>query len=837
MTLHSLLSRWRADPDIGGNITAWETLPARQARLFAIPAQLHPGLLKALLSMGIEKLYSHQIEVWDAIRLNRHVALSTGTASGKTLAYNLPVLDTLLQNPSARALYLFPTKALAQDQLAAIEGLLHACEGSRGRNHVIVPATYDGDTPRQDRRSIRDQSRLIISNPDMLHIGILPHHTAWADFFTRLRFVVIDEMHVYRGVFGSHVANVIRRLKRIARHYGADPQFILTSATIGNPAELAYKLIEEPLDVVATDGSGRGPKYFLIYNPPIVNQELGIRASMIAECVRLADDLLRYGLQSILFGRTRRTVEMMLTYLRAMHASKDSIRAYRSGYLPKHRREIETGLRNGQVRAVVATSALELGIDIGGMEATLQAGYPGTIASTWQQAGRSGRGDEASLSVMVTSQNPADQFLAHHPDYFFGRNPEHALVNPDNLLILLKHLQSAAFELPFESGESFGKVNPARVAEFLKILHAKGQLHKSNQKYFWMGDQYPSADVSLRSASTHTIVLKNIATDPAMTIGVVDQEAAFWMVHPGAIYLHEGKVFQVDDLNLEDFTANLLPANVDYFTRPRQETEIQLLEPGVAEATRGGTKAFGELAVISQVSGYHLVRWETHEKLAFRELDLPPVRLVTYGFWISIAENTVETLRRDGFWNSDRNVYGADWPQQRQAALARDEYRCRFCGAPEGESPHHVHHKKPLRAFNSLQEANRLDNLVTLCPTCHRLAENAVKVRSGLSGLAYTLGHLAPLFLMCDPGDIGVHADPKSPVSEGRPTVIIYEQIPAGIGFSQRLFEIHDELIERAKQLVTSCACTDGCPSCVGPGGEDGSGGKNETLAILKSLT
>lgn len=836
MTVQSLLSRWRADPDIGGNVTAWETIPSRQAHLIEMPGELHPALMEALAGEGIEKLYSHQAQAWEAVRGKHHLVLATGTASGKTLAYTLPVLDTLLRNSFARALYLFPTKALAQDQLKTVEELLSLGPQNQGHTPAIAAAAYDGDTPRHERRAIRDKSRLVISNPDMLHLGILPHHTAWPDLFSQLQYVVIDEMHVYRGVFGSHVANVIRRLKRIASHYGSNPQFILTSATIGNPAELAGKLVEEPLIAITDDGSERGAKHFLIYNPPIVNEELGIRASMIAESVRLADDLLRYKLQSIVFGRTRRTVEMMLTYLRSLHSTSESIRAYRSGYLPGHRREIEQGIRNGQVQAVVATSALELGIDIGGMGATVQAGYPGSIASTWQQAGRAGRGSEASLSVMVTSQNPADQFLAHHPDYFFGRSPEHALINPNNLLILLKHLQSAAFELPFQSGESFGNVDPAQVTEFLEILHAEGQLHKSDQKYFWMGDRYPSAEVSLRSASTHTILLKNTGTEPATTIGEVDQETAYWMVHPGAIYLHEGEIYQVVELNLEDYTASLQAAQVDYFTRPRQETEIQLLELGRAEATQGGHKSFGELAVISQVTGYHRVRWETHEKLAFHELDLPPSQLITNGFWISVAEDTVDNLKNDGTWNSDRNYYGANWNQQRQAALARDEYRCRFCGVPEGDSSHHVHHKTPFRAFASPLEANRLDNLITLCPTCHRLAESAVKVRSGLSGLAYTLGHLAPLFLMCDPGDLGVHADPKSPVSEGLPCVILYEMVPAGIGFSERLFDIHDELIRRANQLVSSCACKDGCPSCVGPGGEQGSGGKAETLAILKSL-
>jgi DEAD/DEAH box helicase domain-containing protein len=833
MSIQRLLSRWRADPEIGGNITAWETIPPRQAISRPIPKGLHAVLAQALSVASIQHVYSHQELAWDFIRAGKHIVLATGTASGKTLAYNLPVLDALLRNDTARALYIFPTKALAQDQLTTLAEML----GPHPPPSLpIAMATYDGDTLRNHRAAIRKKSRLVVTNPDMLHIGILPHHTAWVDFLSNLEYVVIDEMHTYRGVFGSHVANVIRRLKRITRHYGSQPQFVLTSATIGNPRELASKLIEEELSVISEDGSARGPKHFLIYNPPIVDAELGIRASMVAEAVHIANDLLRYNIQSIVFGRARRTVELILTYLRSGGSADRSIRAYRSGYLPEHRREIEAGLRNGQVRAVVATSALELGIDIGGMGATVQAGYPGSIASTWQQAGRSGRGTEPSLSVLVTSQNPADQFLAHNPDYFFARNPEHALINADNLLILLKHLQSAVFELPFQSDEAFGKLHPTQVAEFLDILHAEGQLHKSKGKYFWMGDTYPSAGVSLRSASAHPILLKDISSQPAKTIGEVDQEAAYWMVHPGAIYLHEAEVFQVAELNLDDYTASLRATDVDYFTRPRRETEIQLLQLGAAEATRGGGKALGELAVITQVSGFHIVRWETHEKLAFHELDLPPTQLITTGFWINLAEETVNGLRAEGLWNSDRNNYGPNWTTQRQAALARDEYRCRFCGALEGERPHHIHHKTPFKAFPSPLEANRLENLITLCPSCHRRAESAVRMRSGLSGLAYTLGHLAPLFLMCDPGDIGVHADPRSPVSEGQPSVIIYEMVPAGIGFSQRLFDIHNELLARARELIGACPCSDGCPSCVGPGGEEGSGGKAETQAIVDAL-
>jgi DEAD/DEAH box helicase domain-containing protein len=454
-----LLSRWRADPSVADNITAWEQLPARSAEWADLPEELHPTLRQKLQKGAFHRLYSHQLRAWQVVCSGSHLAVVTGTASGKTLCYNLPILDRLLRDPAARALYLFPTKALAQDQLASLGEL---------DIEKIAAAIYDGDTPSQARRSIRRNARLVLSNPDMLHTGILPHHTNWADFFRNLQFVVIDEMHVYRGIFGSHVANVLRRLRRIARFYGANPQFILTSATIANPQELAEKLVEAQLEIIDQDGASRGAKSFLIYNPPVINPELGLRRSAMQESVRLADDMLAYRLQTVIFGRSRRGVELMLTYLRQQSAAdrgwgsvpKDEteVRGYRGGYLPGQRRQIEHGLRTGQVRAVVATNALELGIDIGAMGAALLVGYPGSIAATWQQAGRAGRGDELSLAVLVATADPLDQFLARHPEYLFHRTPEQGLINPDNLLILLNHLRCAAFELPFQADEPFGSL-------------------------------------------------------------------------------------------------------------------------------------------------------------------------------------------------------------------------------------------------------------------------------------------------------------------------------------------------------------------------------------------
>ncbi len=869
------MNAWRTDPGIAPNIAAWRTFPARPARCVPFPQDLHPLLSSVLAEQGIQALYTHQAAAWQHVQDGRHPVVVAGTASGKTLCYNLPVLDRLLRDPQARALYLFPTKALAQDQKETLSQLLvaveHASRGSldlhaNGANpSAFHVATYDGDTPGQSRPAIRTTARLVITNPDMVHAGILPHHTRWVDFFRSLHFVVIDELHAYRGVFGSHVANVLRRLKRIAHFYGASPQFILTSATIANPVELAERLIEEPVVLVDDDGAGRAARHFLIYNPPIVNHDLGLRRSALLEGTRLADALLQHGVQTIVFARTRQSVELGLRYLReragdsvglqgqeASRRDDNQIRGYRSGYLAGRRRAIERGLRDGRVRAVVATNALELGIDIGGMGAAVLAGYPGTIAGTWQQAGRAGRqirpdpqdgpsgGTEegaASLATLVATASPLDQFLARHPDYFFERSPEQGLINPDNLLILLAHVRCAAFELPFHAGESFGRVEGRQVAELVQFLLESGVLHRSGDRYFWMADRYPAQEISLRNASPEAVVLQAQDGDEWVTVGQVDQASAHWMVHPGAVYLHEGTAYLVEELDLEQRFAYLRPVELDYYTQAHSETSVRLLDKLEEAAARGSVKARGELCITEQVVGFRKIRWFTHEHLGAGEVSLPPTELVTTGYWLALTEETVDHLRAAGAWTSEPNDYGPNWVRMRDLARARDGYRCQQCGVPERGRSHDVHHKIPFRTFTSYQQANQLSNLVTLCPACHRRAEQVVRTRSGLAGLAFALGHLAPLFLMCDARDIGVHSDPQSPLAEGQPVVVLYDQVPAGVGFSERLFEVHDTLMSHACELVATCECADGCPSCVGPAGEAGTGGKREALSILKALT
>ncbi|HPH95927.1 MAG TPA: DEAD/DEAH box helicase [Anaerolineaceae bacterium] len=829
MSLDHLIEIWKSDPDFFEQVCAWQVSPAVTSQEVPLPDSLSPILVRQLNQNGIFSLYSHQYTAWQAVENGENVVIASSTASGKTLAYNLPVLNTLLADSKARALYLFPTKALAHDQRETLHALSLA-----GINAEL----YDGDTASHHRPGIRQQARVLLTNPDMLHTGILPHHTRWEAFFRNLKYIIIDEVHIYRGVFGSHVANLMRRVKRITRFYGAHPQFILTSATIANPQELASRLIEAPVQLADNDGAPHGERHFIIYNPPVTNAELGLRRSLLLEATSITSRLLNHGVQAILFGRSRRSVEIMLTYLQqTVPQYKHAIRGYRSGYLPADRREIEMGLRNGLIRAVVATSALELGIDIGSLDASVLAGYPGTIASTRQQAGRSGRKQSTSLAILITSATALDQFLARNPAYLLGRSPEQALIQPDNLLILLSHIRCAAFELPFSAGDQFGQLDADLTRQFLDILTQENLLHHRQNKYFWVADQYPAANISLRSASPDIVTLRSRSNEGLQTIGHVDAASALWMVHPDAIYLHQGQSYQVVDLNLQQGTADLQLSDADYYTDPLSDTVLESPEPIRQKDSPGSHAVFGEIVVTTQVKGFRKLRWYSHEMLGAFPLSLPPSQLLTTAFWLSINPDTVQALQDEMLWSAAPNDYGPDWNRIRNQVRARDGYRCQACGAVEMQkSAHHVHHKQPFRSFTSREEANRLDNLITLCPNCHHKAEQVVRIRSGLSGLAYLLGSLAPLFLMCDPEDIGVVSDPQSEITAGQPMVAIYDRVPGGIGLSERLYELHPEWTAQALKAVQDCPCLDGCPACVGPAGENMAGGKKETIAILEKL-
>jgi DEAD/DEAH box helicase domain-containing protein len=831
-----LLSVWKRTPAIGGNFEYFHITPAQPGEYSPFPEGVHHSLISMLRQNGIEKFYRHQGQAVELIEQGKNVVIATGTASGKTWCYNLPVLNSCLNDISNHSLYLFPTKSLAQDQYQNLQTI---CQGIYALSGVNIKASiYDGDTPSNARALIRETASILLTNPDMLHIGILPHHTLWVELFKNLQFVIIDEIHLYRGVFGSHFSNLIRRLKRIANFYGANPQFILTSATIANPVELASKLIELPVEIIKQDNAPKGEKNFIFYNPPIIYSDIGLRRSALDEVVNLVSDLVDQQVQSILFCRTRRTVENVIIRLRQKYPlNSQLVRGYRSGYLPAERREIERDLRSGKTLVVAATNALELGIDIGNLDCVILVGYPGTIAAVIQQTGRAGRRSDASLSIFLATNSPLDQFLMKHPEYVFERSPELALIDPDNLLILLQHLKCALFELPFREGDPFGGLNRELLAGLLQILLVEQYSHRVDQSHYWISDKYPANQMSLRAASGNVITLQVLDGDNLRTIGEVDQSSAMWMIHPQAIYIHEGMTYQVSELDIERHRAFLSPYNGDYYTEPTTNVEIEILNILKKEEFVAGNKYYGEVVVKSQVTGFQQILWFSQERLAQYPLEMPETQLRTTAFWIEIIPSIVDLIRSKGLWKSDRINYGPDWDRQRRLTRERDRFTCQLCGLVETDSPHHIHHKTPFRQFRTSQDANRLENLITLCPACHHRAEVIVRMRSGLSGLSYILHNLAPLYVMCDSGDLGVFSDPQSSFSEdSSPVIFLYEQIPGGVGLGEALFRYQQQLLTSALEQVQNCTCMDGCPACVGPAGENGVGGKLETIALLQAL-
>lgn len=838
-TIDELISSWQCDPLIAENFASLTVQPQKDADFRRFPDDLDNRLRRTLNFSGIKELYSHQVKSWDYVREGRNIVVTSGTASGKTLCYNLPVLQAVLEEPATRALYIFPTKALAQDQRSNLAQMVHRLNEINTLNdHRILSAVYDGDTPAKDRAFIRGEANIIISNPDMLHMGIMPHHPRWIEFFSHLRFIVLDEIHVYRGLFGSHVANVIRRLKRIAAFYGSYPRFVMTSATIANPVELAERLTEEKVSLISEDGSPKGKRYFILYNPPFINSELGLRKSVFSEADHLVGELLHQGIQTLLFTKTRRSVEVLLKTIRESHQlGSDSIRGYRSGYLAKERREIESGLRNGETRAVVATNALELGVDIGGMDAVMMVGYPGSIASVRQQAGRAGRKSVPSLAMLLGSANPIDQYLMRHPQYVLEKNPEHALIDPDALLILLQHIRCAAFELPFSLSDGFGSAPSTLVQGILQIFADSGMIHASGDRYYWTADQYPADDISLRTSSDQPVRIQAWVDDQLHTIGEVDRPSAVWMVHPQAIYLHDGTAYEVTELNLEKGEVTLVPSAGDFYTEPLSDVKIERLSIQQEKTIPEAVVNLGEIQVTSQVKAFRRIQWLTRANLGEVPLDLPPTQLRTVGCWIALQEAGVDQLRSMGQWTNDPNDYGPDWIRIRNLARRRDHFTCQICGAVETNGQtHHVHHKRPFRTFTSYEQANQLDNLITLCANCHQRAEMSVKMRSGLAGLSFAIHQMAALHIMSDINDLGAFSDPQAQISDGKPALVIYDLVAGGIGFSQRIYQMLPEILQQTDELIRGCECEDGCPACVGPAGENGVGGKNEALAILSLL-
>jgi DEAD/DEAH box helicase domain-containing protein len=628
--------------DFQGEITLDHVIPAAAADFAPLPTNLRPELVTALAGRGIEQLYSHQAQAYQAVRKGRHLVVVTPTASGKTLCYNLPVLQRLLEDPEKRALYVYPTKALAQDQLAELSALKH------GLPIDLRVDTYDGDTSPGRRTAIREGGHVVMTNPDMLHTGLLPHHTRWRRLFSSLEFVVIDELHTYRGLFGSQVANVIRRLKRICAFYGSHPLFICASATIRNPLELAQRLLEEEnIELVNRSGAPRGERRLIFYNPPLVNRELGVRRSSMLEARRIAAPWIRSGVQTIVFCRSRLQVEVMLSYLRQeLDPRLDTsrrVRGYRAGYLPLHRREIEAGLRNGEIKGVVSTNALELGIDIGSLQAAVLVGYPGTIASTWQQLGRAGR-KSGSVGVFVASSSPLDQFIVRHPEYFLDTDPEEGLIDPDNLLLLAGHLQAGLFELPFEDEERLGR---ADVRELLQLFEDDGSATRSGGRWFWSRQAFPAEEVHLRRILADNVVIIDTSKPRPQVIGEMDQFTAPVLLHEEAVYLHEGAQYHVDRLDWDEKKAYVRPVEVDYYTDALASVSVQVLDTFAGPEGDGLTRNHGELKITSLASMFKKIRFHTHENIGAGPIHLPEQTLHTTGYWITVDEHLWGSLGRE----------------------------------------------------------------------------------------------------------------------------------------------------------------------------------------------
>jgi DEAD/DEAH box helicase domain-containing protein len=779
MQIRELLDELLTSLETGPLITAVRHFDAKPPVFAPFPSSLDPRIVEALKARGVQQLYSHQAKAFDTVAKGEHLVVVTPTASGKTLCYNLPVLQALVQQPEARVLYLFPTKALAQDQLAELMELSKSLPDMR-------MFTYDGDTPQDARRSVRARANLVLTNPDMLHSGILPHHTKWVNLFQNLKYVVIDELHAYRGVFGSHLANVLRRLKRICRHYGATPQFIMASATIANPGDLAQRLTGETVVELNESGAPTGEKTFMVYNPPVVNPELGIRAPYLGEASKLATRFLKRKVATIVFCQSRLSTEVVLASIKKGVEDKtgDSgiVRGYRGGYLPLRRREVEQGLRSGDVLGVVSTSALELGIDIGHLDVAVLAGYPGTIASMWQQAGRAGRRSGESAAVMVATSSPMDQYLAAHPDYLFGASPEHARINPENPFILINHVKCAAFELPIGAEEAFG----GDVSAHLAALEDEGVLHRAGEHFHWSSETYPADHISLRTVtSDNFLVIDTTARDAAQVkrrqiIAEVDWKSAFSMVYPKAIYMLEGDPFEVQELHYredEEKVAYVKRVAVDYFTDAISAKGVWILQRFGRQETPGLLAEQGEVLVAEKVVGFKKIKMGTLENVGSGEVELPQQEMQTTSVWLTLHPGLLAEIspRRDDL----------------------------------------------------------VDGLRALTHLLHSLAP--IFLLCDIRDVGAWLGDGSP----SQAGQVVTRETMRAQLLQGEtftPTIYLYDNQPGGIGLAERIFEVLPELLARGLETLEACGCRSGCPSCVGPVNEVGRQAKPITLAILKRL-
>ncbi len=743
-----------------GRITGQATSPARPGRYIELPDDLDPRLRTALQARDISRFYSHQGQAWKAIRAGQHTVIVTPTASGKTLCYNVPILQTALQH-QAKALYLFPTKALSQDQVAELLAL------NRAGNLGIRTYTFDGDTPADARRAVRLHGDIVVSNPDMLHQGILPHHTKWAQFFDALQYVVIDEMHTYRGVFGSHMANLIRRLLRVCRFYGSNPVFILCSATIANPLELAEQLIGAKATAITESGAPQGKKYLLLWNPPVINAELGMRASARSQSTQLARLTVGAGLKTMIFTQTRLMVEIITKYLKEAF-DKDPrhparIAAYRGGYLPTQRRETEHKLREGMVDCVISTSALELGVDIGALDICLLNGYPGTIAGSRQRLGRAGRRNRPSLGVLIATSAPLDQFIVRHPEFFLDASPEHARIDPDQLLILVDHIRCAAFELPFTDGEQFGGEN---LTDILSYLEAQQILHHEGNQWHWMADSYPANTVSLRGVAEGNFVVIDTTEGRQEIIAEVDYASAAMTLYEGAIYLIQATPWQVETLDWEGRKAFVTRTRADYYTDAIDYTRLKILEQFEDEQTPDRLCARGEVHLVRRIAGYKKIRYHTHENIGYGQVNLPDQEMHTTAVWWQLSA----TLLQQAFAHPWQALDG-------------------FLGAAYA-----MHHVAALLTMSEPRDLGR-----------------AVGSSDATWFATVGVGGRGQAKMLLEDGS------EDTPSRHFQPTVFLYDNYPGGIGLSTPLYDLRRRLVQKAYELVVACDCTYGCPACIGP--------------------
>lgn len=822
-----VVDKFLEDGSFRTNIAVQHLEKAREATWVEVPQSLHSSVQATLEEIGFQKLYKHQEQALNSILSGYSTVIATGVSSGKSLCYQIPILHTLAFNSNNTALCLYPTKALAQDQLKSFSPLIEAFSKISEQSYSLN--IYDGDTEQQQRREIRERANIILSNPDMLHLSILPSHSSWAKFFTNLKYIIIDEVHVYRGIFGSHFTNVIRRLKRVCKHYGSNPTFVLTSATMGNTREFVNSIIEQLFKIIEKDYSPQGNRHFLIYNPPLVNVELGIRKSALRETTRIASYFNQQNIQTLIFTRSRRSVELIVNSLRK--GKNSSLAGYRSGYLKQERREIENQLKTGLLTSVVSTNALELGIDIGDLDVVIINGYPGTIASTLQQAGRTGRTGNDSLVVMVANSGLINQYLVKNPDYLFSNTPEHALLDANNPYILLDHLKCTLYELPFTRSDSYSQVPEATISELLNFLIDKGYAVERGDKIYWSHPTKPAQQTSLRTINANNFTILAEGTN----IGTIDNASAYWFAHEKAVYIHNGEPYLVTKFSEKFKQIEVSPHDKDYFTEPIIETDFELKQELDNLTYTFGKACYVVLNVHTQVTGFKKLKWENREILDSKTLDLPITTLPTKGVILSLSDYFEEFLDKYGN-SSATNNYGKDWQMITEQVKQRDHNICQNCGKFETKPAFDVHHIKPFKAFSDPKEANRMENLVTLCRQCHRNAELPVRIQSTMAGIAYIMRNLAPLYLMCADSDIQVSFAQDSMLGDGKGAIITYDNFRGGIGLSKKLFTNLQEVLELCYVQIKDCQCSDGCPACTGPVAENGYGAKESVLEFLKHI-